>query len=1557
DVDGSGAVGAFGLLGDRVLKSRDEVKRIIRNETFANADTYYQNIKNHITLHSTDDNNRFQQAMKSDLLAEPEKVWTAGQRPKGLKLDYNFATPEQIAQVLRDDWDMNSPANAYGDPSDPDEKIASLEFARGLQQEGVNVSLDINGVFSNPVAFLDEFGNPVTALYKADPYLRALQLGANLRDARDTGYGRSTATMQVDDTWWDRMQVYDRVNNHGETFDQGRLVVEVTGDRRKIVYTVAGIEGVRITEMMVRPVRRVEAEMERDNDTSSLFPRYLYQLAYNEDPSAATYQNNFDLTRVQMRDKAPPAYSVTNQPDEGFWPAPKLPYSTTSDPANPCNGFLNPWLGPGTAISTETRFVEAEDPGKESVPGADDAPTEHWPNIMEFKFGPSKGLPPGRYYLKINTTDYRGRPTVSGPRSGTTDVPWYRNNEDPIRVAVKYVSSTGAAMPNGMTVGTKSIAQDVAEGFAACATPDYPDDFYDNASADPATRTWKEYWSHYWRGPSDANGGVGLVLDAQSLEKADADGNGNVTFEEASALIPSLPQELFDVYDANDDGSLDLAAEGIPSSERTGKYKRGVATGWIFVPGLDDTVLNVPTSLNPEMGHLTYTDVIELRKGYGQDKAFTVTIPPPAANALDQVYLHVAVCMGGGDPVAYDAGGPMLCINSFEFSQEPDHEWIEIENITGHDIDISGWELAVGGVDPASGDIASKDRIFMRVPYDPANPVILPAARPDSAAGAVAVRPPRMLLAVNAYDYIGYPQNVNFDRDNLIFRNGIGLEGGIFYEADGSVSYNGNMGTNGDYVTAPDFPVVPYDEYGVYNVGESGSIFRRKANDLPIVQLEIEGLTTQAAIKTPQAGGVNAAESLSALAGWVLRGGVFPNNPEHDGIDNDNDVNTLLVDGVDNNGDGIVDDLLEGIDEGRRWMDARRESLTGFFVLNPAPGAFDFLPVAYKTQFFDYPYDPLNYVPPPAYLGAAAAESPRWKEFIERRFYPGDNVVVTLFQGDHQARRVVDRVTYTERDVINRAVDDGIPVPFSTAGSNTLLPTLFDKSLGIPNKTNYLNFWPDDTMGADFYRTLERKHTAIYNGDRFGTKNRWEATDGNYDDWSHDPVMPRLKPDGTPDGIDRFNGTPLQPNAAYDPEFKYPVFYYPHSLPAAENTLMIPQMYREWAALRDALVMDRKTIAHGDQPFVSVGDVMTLPYLEIHENHTLYGGEFGASNAEMADSPVRIPGLAREKVLRARIGRTYPDDYWKELLWKSGSQESDDNLAALMGAAAFDPIRFSCARADFYLLRPVFDPNDPNDNQRVREMMKFDPASDPSAPWPLPEVWRPVFLYSLDIAGGVNRELFDTQYDLGFPYNMWDKNLGLMPNTNYFLFNRSPVPATLKTGNDLWSRSPVQLRTAFYLSGNPEGFTATRQAESNRPAAASPEDLGPLSQESLVSEALFIWNADDGIEDGVYDLYLDTGQPFDRLIAADRAFSTANPGQTLLTDMGRALCAIAASKTPGDIILDAEVFTDRDRDGKCWFGDPYPWRYNLLRPGADPNNPEKSDSLGMQEGLTPDDNG
>ncbi|MEA3365553.1 MAG: hypothetical protein U9Q79_07925, partial [Candidatus Hydrogenedentes bacterium] len=49
------------------------------------------------------------------------------------------------------------------------------------------------------------------------------------------------------------------------------------------------------------------------------------------------------------------------------------------------------------------------------------------------------------------------------------------------------------------------------------------------------------------------------------------------------------------------------------------------------------------------------------------------------------------------------------------------------------------------------------------------------------------------------------------------------------------------------------------------------------------------------------------------LAELVLRGGIFPNYPEHDGIDNDGDNLTLSNDGIDNDGDEISM-ITDGVD-------------------------------------------------------------------------------------------------------------------------------------------------------------------------------------------------------------------------------------------------------------------------------------------------------------------------------------------------------------------------------------------------------------------------------------------------------------------------------------------------------------------------------------------------------------------------------------------------------------------------------------------------------------------
>ncbi|HPU98484.1 MAG TPA: lamin tail domain-containing protein, partial [Candidatus Hydrogenedentes bacterium] len=109
-------------------------------------------------------------------------------------------------------------------------------------------------------------------------------------------------------------------------------------------------------------------------------------------------------------------------------------------------------------------------------------------------------------------------------------------------------------------------------------------------------------------------------------------------------------------------------------------------------------------------------------------------------------------------------------------------------------------------------------------------------------------------------------------------------------------------------------------------------------------------------------------------------------------------------------------------------------------------------------------------------------DSPDWIAFAERRWNPGDCVVISLYAGEPSPETLVDRVTYNEYDVINRTIDDIAVCPYP-------------ESLARPT------YWPPNHMALDFYRSLERKHP-LYAGDLHGTSNRWEASDGAYDDWA-----------------------------------------------------------------------------------------------------------------------------------------------------------------------------------------------------------------------------------------------------------------------------------------------------------------------------------------------------------------------------------------------------------------------------------------------------------------------
>jgi hypothetical protein len=1478
-VDGTPVVAAIGALGDHVIRTREELKRAFWNEPFGrtNSEQFMRLAKNLVTLHSTDKNNRF---VETDVNAQAYE--SLSKKPHGLRLDYNYATAEEIAQALKEDWGMHSLVENYDVTSE------MLAYATGLQMEGVTA-------IDSPITFVPPV--PLTA----DPYLRALQIGANIHDSRDPDFARTEVTMTVDgarrmaggslqhvgDPWWFDKQVQAYMAPPPQGISLPLEEAESIAERRPIKYTVAGFEGIRITEMMVRPVRRVEAEMSiventfppgilgrdpmevlSDNPALSDYlyydPNILAQFWNVSNPTVG--KRDFYMKRRTIQDAVDGYADPNRRWSLGTIPrVNEVPRPIPDVAQPPANGrywyrdsvlspplFPEGYLGPNSAMSAvflEYPVLPADPPnpldprnGKIPVEVSDAArlltTPEHWPNVVQFQFGPGPGLAPGRYYLTVNTTGVDGKPTVSP--------------DNKIHYRIR-----NAPGPNPFTplVPPPDILQDLLA--ARCPQPP--------SAGQPGTDVFSvtQNWPLGIIGPENVN----KPLDA---------------------------------------------ATNPPS-------------GWVFLPG------------DPNQG-------------------FTVTIPGYTEDIRDQEYLYVAICMDK------DTVDPQtrLSINFFDFSQEPDHEWVEIENVTGQDVDISGWELAVGGVD-YKGDVVTEDQVFLTVP----NGTIIPSTSPDN----------RLILGVNAKDYLasaGPPRIPLLGEPvfGLLSSNGIGLVG---------ADLGGGADPNLDFRDVS-VPMIPMRDPTDVSLDPRGGVIQPSVFEDPVLaQTRIVQLLPALGsgldnLDVTDPG--TTALSKTKIGYWVLRGGIFPNYPEHDGIDNDGDNSILDRDGVDNNGNAKIlpiepegpyniDEANEGIDEGRYRMDIPG----GWkFVPDPynlpngvipiyvaVPGAFSAWPVRYCAAFFGYdPFSNLDTDPQglallPAYLGGEAVFPPDWKDFIERRFFPGDNEVVSLFQGGHADKRVVDRVTYNERDVVNRVIDDrrdvrdvyGAGVLY---GDAPLRPTLWN-----PAGNLYMGFWPDNTMGLDFYRTLERKYSAFYNGDRFGTSNRWEPTDGNYDDWSHNFVdYEPGENQSYPPAL--FNGSPLLRNGAEldlsgpGADRLYQNLYQNPVPPATFDALDADGDGSLTSQERETFLKwyeGAHTAAVGNQPFVSAGDALQLPYFSMTRTFTVNPAT-GAYDFPAND---RVDGL--------RVGQSHPED-----------------VKAVIGAGASDPVLLTVGQAEFYLLYPTA-AQYPNVSDWTPLVGWTQPASV-TEPWQPPQVWTPVCLYAL----GPGDPYPYAQHVPGLldPTNVLD--LG----SNLFLFNRPALPAPWDADGALLSRWPIQRRAMMYVSGNLDAFyqdTAVRTP--------------PTSFDSPATEALFVWNADAGVEDGQYDLYIDTGRDWDRMQSADRTSldrlgnsDCAPAGDVgLLTSLGRGLVGLTKpstcppptevaglfDQTPQDqLVFDIEAFTDRRNEGKCWRG-ALPSRTGLVRdagPELEPNPNAKpsdlstwtrlklGDSFGMIEGLTPD---
>ncbi|MFA6243046.1 MAG: hypothetical protein WC655_19065, partial [Candidatus Hydrogenedentales bacterium] len=790
----------IGELGDRYYQTSDQLLDV--NEI---GDTRLVNMRPVVTVHSTDRNERYQRYYRNENTGvSPDPFQHEFPQTSGLKLDFNYALADGISNALGQDWDYpTTPETFTAGFSNVTEEIRA--FSRGLRREDATV---VGAPYGRAELVSGVF-------FEADAELRSLQLGLNIQDSRDTDHVRSQYITTELDTWW--RDLTDALTP-GTPND---------GEEKSILYTQAGVEGIRINEIMVRPVRRVESEAVCSPHFGEA--GYTAEIA-NLDPNRFTYLHTLAPGNPDVLWD----FNVTQETiDERLGGGALTPANSSGTTPYLWEVNGGGYLGPRTYWQTNS-------------PDGQDGLGSQVPNVVQFRFGPSAQLPPGRYYLTFNSmgplADGGVGPTVAAAAQ--------------LQFAVKYAQEVGIG-------GDTDILQDIVDYVA---------------SADPDT----------------------------------------------ALLVP--PTALFGVNASAVIGYQD----GLNALNALSPL-----SGWVMLPTTTSeyntaTNLNTPSGYNPDR-----------YDGYGLNRAYTIVIPPyddPTAdengdtiNDNDQVYLYVAIRMDGGGHLGVDES---MAVNFFDFSQEPDHEWVEVVNIAESNeyIDLSGWTLEVGGdrastrvlripndVKIAPGgslllvtdkyDIGSDlfdDAAFSAVPYVQKNGIGM-ARGPLGGDLEDITEPPIPNLCGSGFLanlYTGNPANVNEPMGPSIFRRIVDVD---YVDRDGDGVPE--IGSPDDLLPSTN------DSALVINKGFAAGEDRTKAWDR-IVQLESD------------VHAVPGGNGLETIARWVLGGGVFPNYPEENFLDDDGDNGALMSDGIDNSGnnriwdfDGLDNDGDALIDEGRDGVD------------------------------------------------------------------------------------------------------------------------------------------------------------------------------------------------------------------------------------------------------------------------------------------------------------------------------------------------------------------------------------------------------------------------------------------------------------------------------------------------------------------------------------------------------------------------------------------------------------------------------------------------------------
>ena len=1241
DNNNDGIANEIGEAGDRLLGNHYELQKPADesgNRIFDAAD--WPNLKNFVTANSDARNVNY--------------VETAQGLRAVNKIDPNLAPPAQLAAAMITKGDIR-PATDYrwkgdgnykislpslltlpGETGYAEDVVKKLYFAEGLRQADTTVE---GWIFAEGPVVPRGGTDLAMPRFEADPQLQAMQVAVNVADSRDADPARSLLVMDKRvnagyQTWLEQwfkglglslpstpfpqpepLNAREKIDEKdlfpvgdfqeylinalgGKNADKRVVAVDawwqyltdevdknITVDRqdRPISYAVAGADAIRISEMMVRPVRRIEAEADTSGTTQNL------------NPTPRAGMPVFDLAMTLPLGAGNSAWKM------------RSPYDTA--PASGGAAAADPYI-----LGDETAWVYNAGVNPGWTQAGDNTPLNVNTDIVEFRIKATDGMPPGRYYLTVNVVD----PTTG--QMTVTDV-------DQLEYSVKYFNSDTVTYgaPNG------TISDDVA--------------FIENLVANTATETAQkallraDYFKAFWQsvdrpefiatqGRRDSGSGApeGWVFaPSRPLDQA--------LFPDAAAYSDLQNSNSGTVFADLFDVPRDTTAPQ-PYPPLGPPYPADAPFRWSQAYFRDSVLLVDPA-----------TALVGADQPAPGVATLTVNVPP-AVSQYDTVCIAFRL-----KPLAQniDTGTGLprrLAVNFLDFSQQPDHEYVELQNTTDQRIDLTGWTLEIGIPDPYGindSDLVQRDPFKSRW-----------------------VVPDGTSIAPKGYLLLGFDRFDEFQvspTPDLIKANGMGLAAGT---ADPAAP--ANVRAAGQYVTEPPIAATATTAAPLYNVlaDATGSVFRRNVsaaaagvvdtdwadlidNDgdgvssapfvygtgsagvaVPAVLRTLDRDTDGVAAEVRHHGNdegvvppyarivqltakelwwdkpyqldtapVGAIDSLARVAEVVLRGGFLPDYPEHDGYDNDGDGGyartatlvgtglsyvayergTLDKDMVDNNLDGRVDEcgkeiygvlnanpfLSEGVDEGRiapyyfpedgyrprtlgygsfeegslplwmsltvvsynEWATALKQGRVGntlvpnFWTTYLPSQGFPCNPTALSEGGFSMALttaaNPVVYVENSINLSSPRF-SPEWKAFCERRWNPGDNVIVTLYVGPSSDRKVADRATYRELDVTNRAVDDIAPSPYlvegyrnfdydSATGTTTWAGTSSDAVANVVClDRDRRQYWLPNQMGLDFYRSLERKHP-LYAGDKFGTANRWEATDGNYDDWA-DSVGP-----------------------------------------------------------------------------------------------------------------------------------------------------------------------------------------------------------------------------------------------------------------------------------------------------------------------------------------------------------------------------------------------------------------------------------------------------------------